>query len=309
MIVRLLRLILLAQLIAGAAIGALLMAAAGLTLAQALAAALAVVLLVRAAITGHNFLLAHRYHPATRRERPLGTLRSAAMFLREFYSTMLCSSWSMAFHTGIDCRYADSKDLPVLLVHGYGCNGGYWGVFCETLEFERISHRAVDLEPVLGPIDDYVPQLREAIAAFLRDTGRERLIVVAHSMGGLAMRALLRAHPDAPVAHVITLGSPHHGTGLANHGLGLNCRQMRWEPAHGPSPWLCALDQAETPAVRARFTSIWSRHDNIVSPASSSALEGARHVALDGIGHVALALHPAVQRLVVEEIRAARPAC
>jgi triacylglycerol lipase len=303
MIVRLLRLILLAQLIAGAAIGALLMAVAGLSLPQAVLAALASVLLVRATITGHNFVLAHRYCPATRRERPLGALRTAGMFLREFHSTMLCSSWSMAFHTDIDCRYPDSTALPVLLVHGYGCNGGYWGKLCETLEFERISHRAVNLEPVLAPIDEYVPQLREAIAGFLRETRSERVIVLAHSMGGLVARALLREDPQAPVAHVITLGTPHRGTGLANHGLGLNCRQMRWTPEHGPSAWLRALGQGETPALRARFTSIRSRHDNIVSPAASSEFEGARNLALDGVGHVALALHPEVQRLVVEEIR------
>jgi pimeloyl-ACP methyl ester carboxylesterase len=37
---------------------------------------------------------------------------------------------------------------PVLLLHGYGCNSGYWAHLAPRLDAARISHASVDLEPV-----------------------------------------------------------------------------------------------------------------------------------------------------------------
>ena len=111
---------------------------------------------------------------------------------------------------------------------------------------------AVNLEPMLGSIDDYVATLDEAVTRLTAATGLPPL-VVAHSMGGLAVRAWMRAVPgaDARVFHVVTLGTPHHGTWLARWGHGTNARQMRYR-----SPWIQALAAAE-PAGRYRLFTCW----------------------------------------------------
>jgi hypothetical protein len=57
--------------------------------------------------------------------------------------------------------------------------------------------------------------------------------------------------------------------------------------------------------VYALFVSIYSHHDNIIAPQTSSRLPGATNIELCGIGHVALAPHPAVQARVIDEIRRA----
>ena len=71
-------------------------------------------------------------------------------------------------------------------------------------------------------------------------------MIVAHSMGGLVARAYLRRHGGAQVARVITLGTPHHGTALANLAPGSNARQMS-RPGGQPNAWLAQLAASETP--------------------------------------------------------------
>ena len=124
---------------------------------------------------------------------------------------------------------------------------------------------------------------RACIDELLAATGRERVVLVTHSMGGLAARAYLRAHGGAKVARAITLGAPHHGSMHAHLGAGENARQM--EPG---SPWLAALAAAESGGVAAPLVSIYSHHDDFVAPQASAAHPHARNVGLAGVGHLAM---------------------
>lgn len=270
-----------------------------------------IVLFARAVITANTFLLSRRYGSPIPSSAQVGPFAAARLFFIEFVSTMQSSSWTMAFCNFETRCVADPASLPVLLIHGYGCNSGYWHAMSKALTEARISHHAVTLEPLLVSIDDYVPAIRQAISQLQADygTGRhDRIILVGHSMGGLACRAYLRAHGDQGIAALITIGTPHSGTAIANHGIGTNAEQMamtRCVTGFDSSPWLQALSESETPRHRALITSIYSYHDNIVAPQSSSHLDGANNIALNGIGHVALALNKQVQRLVVKHILAA----
>ena len=53
-----------------------------------------------------------------------------------------------------------ARGLPVLLLHGYGCNSGYWTQLTPLLDAAGISHATLDLEPITADIDDYVPLVR-----------------------------------------------------------------------------------------------------------------------------------------------------
>ncbi|NVE00524.1 triacylglycerol lipase [Massilia sp. BJB1822] len=266
----------------------------------ALLAALLGVLLVRLAITASNFRLSHRARSPLPAQHRLDWIGRLHLFFEEYGATMLASSWTMLRHRPQMHLASQPCALPVLLVHGYGCNGGYWTQLAEVLRRERVSHLALDLEPVAADIDDFVPLLEEAAQRLLQASGAPRLVVVAHSMGGLVTRAWLRQHGAARVARVVTLGTPHHGTALATLGVGSNARQMR-----RGSEWLARLAASEDAARRALFTSIWSHHDNIIAPQDSSLLPGARNIEFGGIGHVALGRHPQVQCRVLAEILAA----
>jgi triacylglycerol esterase/lipase EstA (alpha/beta hydrolase family) len=262
---RLSRALLLVQLCAASLVGWAAMARLGAAAWQAALLGIASVVLVRLLINMNNFVMAGCFAGA-----------SAATRI-----------------------YPGSGHPPVLLLHGYGCNSGYWVHLMPLLDAARISHATVDLEPVAGDIDGYVPLVEQAVQKLCADSGAHKVAIVAHSMGGLVARAWMRAHGTAAVARVITLGTPHHGTALARFGLGRNAFQMR-----DNSAWLSALAQGEDAATRALVTSLYTHHDNIVSPRESSRLEGARNLEFGGVGHVALGSNPRVLAAVMAELAA-----
>ncbi|MEY2618922.1 MAG: hypothetical protein RL522_1924 [Pseudomonadota bacterium] len=177
----------------------------------------------------------------------------------------------------------------VVLVHGFVCNRGFWTPWLRRLHAQGRAYAAVNLEPVFGPIDGYVPLVQEAVARVRLATGLPP-VLVCHSMGGLVARAWLRTQSDAPaVAHVVTLGSPHAGTWLARWSHFHNGRQMRQN-----SGWIQALREDWTPAQALRFTCWYSNCDNIVMPPSTATLPGADNRLLEGAAHVDLAFRAPV---------------
>lgn len=304
---RLLQLVLLVQLLA--ALGIALASMRWLGFAPWVAAALGFgcVALMRLAINMNNFVLAAFFASPTPPEFRLGLLRRLRLLAEEFCASMFYTSWTMPrAREGLHV-YAGSSAVPVLLVHGYGCNSGYWAHLLPRLARARISHATVDLVPVAGDIEHYVDQVERAVEHLRAQTGAARIAIVAHSMGGLVARAWLRRHGDEHggkrVVRVITLGTPHFGTGLANFGLGVNAAQMRRKGGI-PCDWLRRLDAGEDAARRALFTSIFSHHDNIISPQTSSQLPGARNLAFGGVGHVALGRNPRILDTVMRELAA-----
>lgn len=266
------------------------------------------IFLLRLAITGNNFYLAWRYRSEIPESYRIGWRQACRLFFHEFRATMTASSWTMPFYFFSKRTAQNPQGLPVLLIHGYGCNSGYWRAMSKAMLKANITHHAIDLVPVTGGIDEYVPMIHQAVEQLCKDTGHDRIVIVAHSMGGLAARAYLRDHGSHRIAKVITLGTPHHGTGLAHFGVGLNTRQMRWTVSGQEglcSDWLRALAAKEDSSVHRLFVSIYSHHDNIISPQTSSHLPGAKNIEFHAIGHVALAFNPVIQTQVIREIRSA----
>ncbi len=208
-----------------------------------------------------------------------GEVRSAA--------TVFC--WRQPFFSQ---RWPDLVSIApgrrgVLLVHGFVCNRGIWNPWLARLHAAGVPVIAVNLEPVFGNIDDYVAPLEAAVQALERSTGLAP-VVVAHSMGGLALRRWwCEARNEERVHHAITLGTPHHGTWLARFAVTRNARQMRRSSA-----WLQALAAQETAQRRARCTCFYSHCDNIVFPASTARLDGADNRHLSGVAHVQMADRP-----------------
>lgn len=193
--------------------------------------------------------------------------------------------------------------LPVLLVHGYVCNRGMWRAMARALHARGERLWAVNFEPVYGSIDLLVPQLAARIDELLAATAATRVVLIAHSMGGLAGRAYLQRHGGAKVARLITIGSPHQGSMHAHLGAGANAREM--EPGSG---WLAALAADESAGLAAPLVCIYSHHDDFVTPQTGSAHPLGRNLPLAGTGHFALLASRAVQDLVAQELDAANAA-
>ena len=179
----------------------------------------------------------------------------------------------------------------VVLVHGFLCNRGLWLPWMPLLRARGHAWVAVNLEPVVGSIDEYPPLIEDAVRRVTEATGMPP-VIVAHSMGGLATRAWLRAYQaDARVHHVITLGTPHGGTWLGRFSQATNGQQMRLG-----GDWVRQLQAAEPPARAGLLTCWYSNCDNIVFPASTAALAGADNRLVEGVAHVQMACDPGVMR-------------
>lgn len=253
---------------------------------------------IRALIVGTTFVFAMRNlapPPSACRLDAPGWL---AMFCRELGALLVLFSCVMPCERLLlrADRLARRKDgrPPVLLVHGYLCNRGYWWRLRPALEAAGYQVATLSLQPAFGDVGGYVPQLARRIDEVRTATGSDQVILLGHSMGGLVARAYLHRHGGAHVARLITLGSPHHGSRLAVLGIGPNAKQML--PG---SAWLAAMTLPEPapPCV-----AIYSCQDNFVMPQDSAGLEGARTVPLAGIGHLEMAFAPAIRRVVLEEL-------
>ena len=183
--------------------------------------------------------------------------------------------------------------VGIVLVHGMVCNRGLWNPWLWRLRKLGIPFVAVNLEPVFGAIEGYAPLIEQAVQQIERATST-RPLIVAHSMGGLAVRAWICAYrAERRVSRVVTIGTPHRGTLLARFALTLNVRQMRLQ-----GPWLRALEQRETSSPYSRFTCFYSHCDNLILPASSATLPGADNRHIEGTAHV----HLARQEVVFDEV-------
>ncbi|HRI91624.1 MAG: alpha/beta fold hydrolase [Candidatus Accumulibacter sp.] len=193
----------------------------------------------------------------------------------------------------------DDRQLPVLLIHGYGCSRGAWWWLRAHLEAAGWTVATISLEPIYTSIDNYVDPVARRIDAVLAATGAERLILVGHSMGGLVSRAYLQRYGDARVARLVTLGTPHQGSELARLGFGANGREMRPNSA-----WLQAL---ASPPAAVGTVAIYSPHDNFVLPAERLELPGAQSQTINGVGHLAMLFSPRVIQALLAVLEQTQP--
>jgi len=116
---------------------------------------------------------------------------------------------------------------PVVLLHGafgfealptYNGRHAYFFGVRERLESKGIAVFSPEVAPVAG-IRTRAKQLMHQIAAL----GVPRVNVIAHSMGGLDTRyAITHLGLHERVASLVTVGTPHHGTPLANLSDGVS---------------------------------------------------------------------------------------
>jgi triacylglycerol esterase/lipase EstA (alpha/beta hydrolase family) len=189
-------------------------------------------------------------------------------------------------------------EAPILLLHGVLCNAGaVTGLRADLVARNLGPVYALSYGPPLASIDEFADQVAAKIDAIRDVTGAARVAIVGHSMGGLVARAYLRRHGAQKVFLVMTLGTPHHGSVHAWLFPGLAIAQLR--PGNA---WLADLNRAEGAPAGVRLVSLWSWHDSMVAPQTSSRLAGAENIELSGIGHNALLGDRRVFALVAEEL-------
>jgi pimeloyl-ACP methyl ester carboxylesterase len=229
---------------------------------------------------------------------------AGALWWRAWWGELRCSTrlflLHLPWHTSrpiVQVALGNTSGIPVVLVHGYLCNHHVWDDM--AMDLRRAGHTVlgVDLEPLFTSIDNYAPLVEQAVARLCRETGASKVALLGHSMGGLAIRAWLRTHGAARAAAVITLGTPHQGTQIAQSVHTPNGRQMAWH-----SDWVRQLAADETPAARALMAIAVTPQDNIVYPQMAQVLDGAQVKVFEGRGHVQLCCDAEVTQWVQQQL-------
>ena len=122
---------------------------------------------------------------------------------------------------------------PVVLMHGFGALANVGGRGLLHDEAMHLRGRGVAAyAPHVNPYDTVAVRSAawaERLDRVLRETGAERLNLVAFSSGGLDARWLARDPAWAGrIASVVTLATPHRGTALAQYVLGQPDRMRAW---------------------------------------------------------------------------------
>ncbi len=87
---------------------------------------------------------------------------------------------------------------------------------------ERLQAAGAEVHRPRVPASASVAERAERLAELVRALGAPKVNLIAHSMGGLDARyAISRLGLAGRVASLITVGTPHHGTPLADLGAGV----------------------------------------------------------------------------------------
>jgi triacylglycerol lipase len=132
---------------------------------------------------------------------------------------------------------------PIVLMHGFGIlagmrRGGHLYAAASHLRMHGVAAFAPNVSPY-NTVEFRMGMWRRRIQHVLRATGRAKVNLVAHSMGGLDARYLVSVEGfHRYVASLTTIATPHHGTSIA--GLVLSQPDVVREALADLADWIGA---------------------------------------------------------------------
>jgi triacylglycerol esterase/lipase EstA (alpha/beta hydrolase family) len=205
---------------------------------------------------------------------------------------------------------------PVLVVPGYG--GGTASL--QPLA-DRLTAAGRDVTVIAipgtgtGDLALAADALAAAAEAVLARTGAESVDVIGYSAGGVVARLWIADDGAAVVRRVVTLGSPHHGTTLADlagdvapRHCPLGCQQLGTD-----SDVLARLNAEDETPEGPTWVSIWTTQDRTVTPPESARLDGALNLPVQSVcaqarlGHGQLPRDPVVIEMVLAQLAPGEP--
>src|SRR5690606_11023092 len=174
----------------------------------------------------------------------------------------------------VSTNQVKTEQVPIVLVHGLDDSPRAFWAMKRRLDrdgFSRVS--AVALTPNNGalPLEALAKQLHAHVEQVLRESGAERLDVVAFSMGALVARVwMLEQDGRHLVRRLVSISGPHAGTATGWLRFNPGATQMRWN-----SPLLQRLGKDASDFAPAEVFSLWTPLDLMIVPAHSSHLPGA----------------------------------
>ncbi|MBI5160811.1 MAG: alpha/beta hydrolase [Micrococcales bacterium] len=186
--------------------------------------------------------------------------------------------------------WAHGDRAPVVLLPGVFEPWHYLGPIGDRLN--REGHPVIAL-PELGRNQLRVTESAAVVRRVLQERDLRRIVLVAHSKGGLIGKLLLSQDADERIQRLVAVATPFRGSTMASWMLSRPLRDFRISDAT-----IVALADAST--VEARITSIYPLFDPHIP--EGSRLPGARNVPLRMAGHFAPILSPLAIDVIAREV-------
>jgi triacylglycerol lipase len=181
---------------------------------------------------------------------------------------------------------------PVLFVHGFTRSSADFATYQER--YIRNGWRADRLYTI--DYNSFAPNIYAAYAIsakvdqILAETGAAKVDIVAHSMGSYGSRWYIKYLGGASKVDAwVSVSGPNHGT-LAAYDPTCqalpSCREMTPN-----SEFLTALNAGDETPGDVRYFTLWTQGDDLVLPAQSTELAGARNWENEEVlAHMAMAV-------------------
>lgn len=171
-------------------------------------------------------------------------------------------------------RVSSNGRIPVVLVQGYAEPSWYfmYGIYRDLKRNGWQSIYPVNLFPNITDIKEQARIVAKKIEQAKREQNMPKVDYIAHSLGGLIGRYYIQEMKGAQnIEHYVSISTPHYGTYVSWLGLGEAARQMR--PG---SDFLKKLNTGNPIYGSIKYTSIWTKTDEIVIPSENAVLNGSR---------------------------------
>lgn len=191
---------------------------------------------------------------------------------------------------------------PLILVHGLYHNASSWVFLGRFLARKDYAVSTFDYKLRSSSPVEICQSFEEHVRAVEAAYPESSPLLVGHSLGGLIIRNWLKEPANAGrIAGVVTLGTPHHGSGLARLGPGKLAahlvpgseflKDLEAAPALAPLPCVALV----------------SPTDGAVLPASClMPPDDWKLAAVPESGHVAMLYKPCVAEIVLAELEEMR---
>lgn len=191
---------------------------------------------------------------------------------------------------------------PVILVHGLFGSPSNWDQVVVALKQAGYTDDELFTFGYNSTYQSNVTtaeKLAAKVDQVLAETGASEVDIVGHSMGSLNSRYCIKYDGCAgKVSDWVSLAGPNNGT--MNAGLcfwQVTCREMKVG-----STFITKLNAGATLPADVDGTVIWSSSDGVVTPATSSVLEGVNNIEVPGVSHLGMLKNDKVSALLVEAL-------
>ncbi len=175
---------------------------------------------------------------------------------------------------------AQGEAGPVIVLAGYGGNTAVLEPIVDLLQGQG---RDVEVFPPVGDnrgdLDEQAQELDTFINDVRDDASAPSVDLVGYSAGGIVARLWVRDHDGHEVTRrVVTIGSPHHGTGVSSlateaGGCPRACEQLRPD-----SDLLRRLNAGDETPGGPQWITFRTENDQTVTPSTSADLDGALNI-------------------------------